>query len=131
MEKEFSLARQLDERFDHAGPDRGLGLLYLDAPTLGSIGSRTKARQHLRRAVELAPDYPENRLNLVEAYVKWSERADAGRELRTLEDQLPAARAAFTGPAWASSWTDWDQRLKKVKKRAEDSSKTLESPRQK
>src|SRR5437016_2361792 len=55
MESEFSQARNLDENFDHAGPDRNLGLLYLGAPAVGSIGSRSKARQHLQRALKLAP----------------------------------------------------------------------------
>src|SRR5260370_20620318 len=73
MEHEFTIARDLDEHFDHAGPDRNLGLLYRDAPALGSIGSRTKARQHLQRAVQLAPDFPENRLNLIEADLKWGD----------------------------------------------------------
>src|SRR5882672_5305593 len=86
MEREFSSARSLDEHFDNAGPDRNLGLLYLDAPSIGSIGSRRKARQHLQRAAELAPQYPENRLNLIEAYLKWGDRADGRRELKALED---------------------------------------------
>src|SRR5439155_8654955 len=70
MEREFSAARDRDESFDYAGPDRSLGLLYRDAPTLVSIGSRSRATKHLERAVELAPDYPENRLNLIEACLK-------------------------------------------------------------
>ena len=55
MEREFTRARDLDEQLDYAGPDRNLGLLYRDAPVIGSIGSRTRAREHLRRAVEVAP----------------------------------------------------------------------------
>ena len=64
MQREFTRARDLEEQLDWAGPDRSLGLLYRDAPAIGSIGSRSKAREHLKRAVELAPRYPENRLNL-------------------------------------------------------------------
>ena len=70
MQREFTRARDLDEHFDWAGPDRNLGLLYRDAPAFASIGSRSKAREHLMRAVELAPRYPENRLNLVETYLQ-------------------------------------------------------------
>ena len=44
MQREFTRAHDLEERLDWAGPDRNLGLLYLDAPTIGSIGSRSKAR---------------------------------------------------------------------------------------
>ncbi|HWX22939.1 MAG TPA: hypothetical protein VN578_23810 [Candidatus Binatia bacterium] len=117
MEHEFGLARDLDSHFDFAGPDRNLGLLYCDAPSIGSIGSRSKAREHLLRAVELAPDYPENHLNLLEAYLKWGERTNALRELNALETTLPAARAKLTGPAWASSWADWNPRREKAKKK--------------
>src|SRR5204863_9133981 len=74
MEREFSIVRDLDEEFDQAGADRNLGLLYRDAPAIGSIGSRGKARQHLEHAVKLAPPSPENRLNLIETYLKWGER---------------------------------------------------------
>src|SRR5262249_21754608 len=59
MEREFTTAAALDKNFDFAGPDRSLGLLYRDAPSLISIGSRSKARQHLQRAIELVPEYPE------------------------------------------------------------------------
>ena len=128
MEREFNNARLLDERFDHAGPDRNLGLLYRDAPALGSIGSRAKAGQHLDRAVLLAPDYPENRLDLIEALTKWGDRDVARRELTALQDLWPAARAQFSGPAWAVSWSDWEARRQKATKKLEEPSR-LESPR--
>src|SRR5947208_15406714 len=50
MEAEFKLARQLDEKFDFGGPDRNLGLLYRDAPSWISLGSRDNAAKHLPRA---------------------------------------------------------------------------------
>jgi len=128
MEAEFKLARDLDEHFDYAGPDRNLGLLYFQAPSIASIGSRSKARKHLQRAVELAPESPENRLNLIEAYLKWGDRHDATRELIALEELLPAARANFAGEAWTASWTDWEQRLKKVSSKIERPPNTLQSP---
>jgi len=130
MEREFIRAHDLDERFDCAGPDRNLGLLYLDAPTIGSIGSRTRAREHLKRAVELAPQYPENRLSLIEAYLKWGERTGANRELQALEEAWPAARTNFVGEAWVASWADWEPRLKKLKKKLEEPSKALGAPRE-
>jgi tetratricopeptide (TPR) repeat protein len=129
MEREFSLARKLDEQFDRAGSDRNLGLLYRDAPAWGSIGSRTKARQHLQRAVELAPQYPENRLNLIEAYLKWGDRSGAHRELQTLEEVWPGARTNLVGAAWAASWADWEPRLRQVRKKVGESPKALAAPR--
>jgi len=130
MEREFTLARDLNEQLDWAGPDRNLGLLYREAPVIGSIGSRTRAREHLRRAVEVAPAYPENRLSLIEAYVKWGERTGASRELQTLEADWPAARTSFVGEAWAASWADWEPRLKKLKKKVEEPTAPLGAPRE-
>ena len=131
MQREFTAARDLDAHLDYGGPERNLGLLYRDAPSVGSIGSRNKARYHLERAALIAPDYPENRLNLVEAYLKWSDRNGARRELRTIEELWPSARTNFVGQTWAASWADWEQRLKQAKKKVEEPPKALESPRQK
>lgn len=115
MEAEFKQARALDEQFDHAGPDRNLGRLYFQAPSIGSVGSRTKARSHFDRAAELAPDYPENRINLVEAALRWKEMDVARRELAVLELKLDDARTRFSGPEWIAAWLDWDARLEKVR----------------
>jgi len=131
MEREFELARTLDEQLDYAGPDRNLGMLYRDAPAWISVGSKSKARKHLIRAVELAPSYPENRLNLAEGYLKWSDRVGVRREFKALEELWPKARTNLVGAAWSASWVDWEQRLKQLKKKVEESSKSLESPRQK
>lgn len=120
MESEFTRAIALDPLFDYAGAERSLGLLYRDAPVLGSIGSRSKAKRHLERAVELAPQFPENRLNLVESELKWGDRRSARHELKLLEDALPAARTQFAGSTWASSWADWEARLDKAKKTLEE-----------
>lgn len=129
MQREFARARDLDERLDWAGPDRSLGLLYADAPTIGSIGSRTRAREHLKRAADLAPQYPENRLNLIEAYLNWGESDNAQRELAALQRLWSGARTNFAGEAWAASWADWEPRLKKLQKKIETLSKSLRAPR--
>ena len=129
MEAEFKLARQLDEKLDFGGPDRNLGLLYRDAPSWISVGSRGRATKHLLRAAELAPDYPENPLNLLESYVKWSDRNGIKRQLKTVEDLWPLARKQLTGIQWELSWTNWDDRLQQVKKKINEPSRTIESPR--
>jgi len=123
MEREFLAARKLDVTFDHAGPDRNLGLLYRDAPSLGSVGSRSHAKQHLMRAVVLAPDYPENRLNLIESYLQWKDHKEALREFKALEEDWSAARSRFTGEVWAAAWVDWEARLQTVKKKMEELSR--------
>jgi len=123
MEIEFKAARALNDKFDQAGPDRTLGMLYLDAPSTISIGSRSKARTHLQRAVELAPDFPENHLNLAEARVRWRDLEGARRELAALEAGLVKARADFTGDAWAAAWVDWELRLQKLRTQLQTASK--------
>lgn len=129
IQREFTTCLDLDEKFDFAGPDRNLGLLYRDAPAIASIGSRSRARQHLQRAAELAPEYPENGLNLTESCLDWSDRNGARRALKALEEAWPKARARLTGPDWSASWKDWEARLAKVKKKVEDPARALESPR--
>jgi len=129
MEREFQAAADLDDRIDYAGPERNLGLLYLQSPVIVSIGSRAKAQQHLRRAVELAPEYPENRLNLIEAGLKWGDRAGARRELKALEEHWPQAQHQLTGETWAASWADWKKRLADAADKLGESLKALESPR--
>ena len=131
MEREFLRARALDEHIDCAGPDRHLGQLYHNAPVFGSVGSRTRAREHLKRAVELAPVYPENRLDLVEAYMSWGERTSAHRELQALEANWAAARTNFVGESWAANWADWEPRLEKLRKKIEEPAKPLATPREK
>jgi len=119
MEREFSAAGDVDPKFDYAGPDRNLGLLYFQAPGWpASIGSKSRARKHLERAVALAPDYPENHLCLLEAYLKWGESKNVQRELKAAEEVLPKARKEFTGKAWEQSWADWDKRWKKIREKA-------------
>jgi tetratricopeptide (TPR) repeat protein len=130
IEREFKTAAGLDEHFDYAGPERGLGLLYRDTPGwLVSIGSRHKARQWLERAAKLAPDYPENHLNLVESYLQWHDPADARRELEALDALWPGAQTNLAGEAWERSWDDWSTRRDTVRKRLNEITKSVESPK--
>jgi tetratricopeptide (TPR) repeat protein len=120
MERELQTAATLDPKLDYAGPDRSLGLLYLEAPLFPiGIGSRDKARTHLERAVSLNPDYPENLLSLAEAYAKWAETRNLDHELRTIQEVLPVARTRFPPQTWRATWNDWDARVAKLSKAQE------------
>jgi tetratricopeptide (TPR) repeat protein len=111
IEHEFKAADDLDEKLDFGGPPRCLGLLYRDAPGWPiSIGNRRKAREYLRRAAEIAPDFPENQMNLVESAILWHEASDAEKAWQTLNAIWPAARTNLTGVAWDQDWADWTQR---------------------
>ncbi|MGH7940266.1 MAG: tetratricopeptide repeat protein [Limisphaerales bacterium] len=118
MEHEFLAAADLDPRADLAGPERGLGLLYRDAPGWPlSIGNRTRARKFLETAVMLAPDDPENILNLAESYLKWGNKAAAKKELEALDILWPAAQKSLNGLHWGSSWYDWTHRRELLRKK--------------
>jgi tetratricopeptide (TPR) repeat protein len=111
MQKEWDAALALDPHIDFAGPDRNLGMLYRDAPGAPlSIGNRVQAVQHLMRAVELNPEYPENHLNLIESQIKWNQLPEAAREDEKLRQILPAARKQLSGPQWQGPWRDWQAR---------------------
>jgi len=115
VEHEWMYTIQLDENFDYAGGERNLGLLYLDAPGWPvSLGDRGRARQHLLRAVNLHPEYPENHLNLIEAYLKWHDRKLSIDATNSYVKILGAARVKFAGPDWESAWDDWDKRWQKI-----------------
>ena len=130
MEREFKTAGDLDEHFDYAGPARCLGLLYRDAPGWPmSIGSRHKAREWLEQAVQLAPDFPENRLNLVESYWQWKDREAAGNELKTLDALWPSAQTIFTGEAWERSWNDWSTRREVARKNLKETAAPAKPPK--
>jgi len=120
METEFKIALGLDPKIDFAGPDRNLGLLYHQTPGWPiSIGSKAKARLHLQQALKIAPDYPENHLNLLEAELKWGDTDGVLHGLKALDELWPAARKKLAGDEWASSWFDWDRRRNELEKKAE------------
>jgi len=118
VEKSFQRARSLDEKYSHAGPDRNLGLLYQYAPGWPlSLGDKKLGRKHLTRAVELAGDYPDNRLNLAEAALEWKDLKLVQSELAAVKKLWPAAKTNFTGPEWEFDWLDWEQRLKDLRRK--------------
>jgi hypothetical protein len=130
MEPEFKTADNLDEHLDHAGPARCLGLLYRDAPGWPtSIGSRHKARDWLEQAVKLAPDYPENHLNLIESRLKWNDRTDANNELKTLDALWPSAQTNLAGKTWEPSWDDWATRRDAAREKLNESPAPRKAPK--
>jgi hypothetical protein len=130
MEREFKTAADLDPSFDYAGPERCLGLLYRDAPGWPfSIGSRRKAREGLEQASKLAPNYPENHLNLAESFLQWHDGDNARRELEALDLLWPKAQMKLTGESWEQSWDDWSTRRAAARKKLEEISAPAKPPR--
>jgi hypothetical protein len=130
MERELKTADELDTHFDYAGPARCLGLLYRDAPGWPvSVGSRRKAREWLEYAAKIAPDYPENHLNLAEAHWQWKDREAADNALKTLDVLWPAAHTNLTGATWERSWDDWSARRDAVREKLNETPAPARPPR--
>ncbi|MGA2028676.1 MAG: hypothetical protein ABSG87_01190 [Verrucomicrobiota bacterium] len=129
MEHEFKIATELDEHFDYAGPERNLGLLYRDAPSWPtSIGGHRKAREWLERAAAVAPDYPENCLNLLESFLNWNDRIGAQHEMKALDELWPQAQKKFFGESWEQSWADWKERRDVAREHLKEMFKPLQAP---
>lgn len=115
MEAELKTVIQLDPKFDYAGGDRTLGVLYLEAPGWPiSLGNNAKARAHLTKALALAPEFPDNHLSLMEALSKWNESKALQERIAAYKSILPAAKTNFTGPDWENEWFDWTRRFEKI-----------------
>jgi hypothetical protein len=116
MEHEFQTAADLDAHFDFAGPKRSLGLLYRDAPGWPlSIGNRHDAQTFLLSAAALAPDDPENILNLAETYLKWGDTANTRIQMEALDSLWPKAQKSLVGETWEYDWYDWARRRNAVR----------------
>lgn len=121
METSFQRAIALDPKFDHASAQRSLGMLYLDAPGWPtSIGSKSKARKHLERAVELAPEYPTNHLALMEALLRWEDEEALHSAMQRYRKLIRVARESYSGPRWENSWKIWDADWKKILEKSQD-----------
>lgn len=87
MRKSMEIVLKGNENFYFAGPHRVLGRLYHQAPGWPiSIGNKSKAADHLERAVKLAPTFFHNRLYLAEFYLDVGKKAKAKEHLEWMLD---------------------------------------------
>ncbi len=76
-------ALALDETYDQAGPHRLLGRVFCEAPAWPlSSGDIDKSLQHLRSAVQIAPENSTNHLYLAETLVQLGKSQEAYQELQ-------------------------------------------------
>jgi len=101
MEEDCLAAIEADARFDHAAGHRFIGILYLECPgPPTSIGSLRKSKKHLDLALDLAPDWPENRF--------WRGKlARAEGDLDRARRELQAVIDAPTPPGHATEAEEW------------------------
>lgn len=55
---------ELDPQYHWAGPYRVLGRFYQEVPSFLSFGDKKKAEEYFNKAIQLAPDYRLNTINL-------------------------------------------------------------------
>ena len=85
IEREALTAARLNPNMENGGPDRMLGELYLKAPSFPmSVGDLEKAITHFRKAVELAPDFLQNRIGLAEALIENEDPSAACLEIEEI-----------------------------------------------
>ncbi|MBI4601225.1 MAG: hypothetical protein HY721_04610 [Planctomycetes bacterium] len=99
MKELMKLAIAIDEKFDYAGPHRFLGQLITEVNRKGlliySLGSDEEGLGHLKRSIELFPEYGENHLAYARALAAEEEVELARAELeRTMTSPRPRDRSA-------------------------------------
>jgi tetratricopeptide (TPR) repeat protein len=101
MADEAKKAAAIDPAFDHAGPERILGALLARAPAWpASIGDLDEGKEHLERALKLAPDYPPNHLYYCQALESDGKKDLARAECHKVVD-APAR------PEWSREQPRW------------------------
>ena len=93
MIADWQKALELDPKFDHGGPDRMLGEIYTDLPKyFGTKDVRqdlNKAIQHLEKSIQIAPDYPTQRIDLATALLKANRKDEARIALESAKTKIP------------------------------------------
>jgi hypothetical protein len=121
MEVEFKAAIALDPTLDFSGPDRNLGQLYHFAPGWpASLGDDKLARIHLDAAVKRAPEFPANRLSLIELLLDRRESTEARKQLEAVDKNWDQARKRWSSREWEDDWTEWTEMRDKHRKHLEE-----------
>jgi hypothetical protein len=100
MERLLLRLEARDPMYDHAAAARTLGVLYFKAPALISIGSKSRARDFLERALLRAGDHPANQILAAEFFADVGEEARA----RSLAESYLRAPASETENPDAADW---------------------------
>ncbi|MEO6954603.1 MAG: tetratricopeptide repeat protein [Polyangia bacterium] len=94
-------ALKIDEKFDHAGPGRLLGNVYAKAPPWpASVGDVDDGIKYLKRAVEVAPDYPQNHLHYGDALLSDKQYDEAQKQYQLVLDSRIPLEWAHKAEAW-------------------------------
>lgn len=118
MEKRLVAAQTKDSSQDHGGPDRALSRLYFQAPRWpASIGNKEKAIRHAKRAIQIAPNYPGNRLSYLEILTDHRNFQEAKKQETITGAVMKESRDELTSAYWSYSWNTWDETWKTLQKK--------------
>ncbi|MEZ5993450.1 MAG: hypothetical protein R3E76_14015 [Planctomycetota bacterium] len=77
IEKDMTRLIDAEQDIAHGGPWRVMGVLQLRAPGPPvSIGSLRNGKKNIEKALEIAPEWPENQLYMAEAEFNWADDKD-------------------------------------------------------
>ena len=106
----------ISPKYDHGGAYRMLGEMYTQLPqTAGRPDSITRdldlAEEYLRKAVRLAPDYPENHLALAEALFRQDKFPQALESLVQTKNLAPHWSGDVSFDDWRNATSDLERKL--------------------
>lgn len=98
-------AIRLNDKIEHGGPYRTLGKIYTDVPeTTITKNGVTKdldlAINYLRKAIQVAPNYPENHIYLAEAFLEAGNNSEAKACLGSSKELVPQWKNHYDYALW-------------------------------
>lgn len=112
LEETLVKLAEMHSGFAYGGAHRVLGVIYEAAPGFISIGDSDKAERHLKQALQVAGDFPGNRL----AWADWLIKKERFGEARK---QLEHLRVHGMDGDWGVFWPErylWQKDLAKLEK---------------
>jgi tetratricopeptide (TPR) repeat protein len=108
MVADLNMSIDIDDSYDYAGAYRTLAEVYTKAPRTAHSTEHISrnldlAEEYLIKAVEIAPDYPENYLDLTKVQMERNNRSQALETLLKADQLVPYWKAQ-------SDYTKWVQR---------------------
>jgi predicted outer membrane protein len=117
MEREALAAVQADASYESAGPHRFLGILYAEAPEIGSIGDWDKSVEHFEAALKIAPSWPENYLEFAKQLAK---RGEFPRARTMALKAVGLCRPDPKRPADPADLEQWDREARELLQKIKD-----------
>lgn len=112
---------ELDEFYDYAGAYRILGGLYTQLPQTGGtaesvVRDLNLAEKYLRRAVKIAPEYPENYIALTGTLVEEEKFPEAIVSLSKAQELTPEWKNDSSYRIWQKTMLSLEKKINKASK---------------